>query len=531
LRALSPLCIATERPPTGVVTFLFTDIEGSTRLVKQLRDRYNEVLTEHQSLLRTAFAGHGGHELDTEGDSFFVAFSSAREAVLAAVEGQLSLVSHGWPDGVQVKVRMGIHTGQAVAQAGQYTGLAVHRAARICAAGHGGQVLVSQATQTLLEDEEEDLEITLRDLGEHRLKDFDRPVRLYQAGAEGLPSTFPALQPSGALSHAAETAVKRPLWRRPVVLAATALAFAAVVAAAVVISTGNGDGGVPPNHVGVIDPETNKVVAEVAVGSDPGPVASGAGSIWVGNLQDRTITRISFRRRARTATVQLDGRTPTGLAFGAGALWVAHGLRGQLSRVGRRSNRITGTIDVADPGSTRGAVAVGAGSVWVVYGDSTLAWVDPRPPELVDATFVGPSPAGVAVGSGSVWVVNSGDSTVTRFSPTTYEPVGRPIRVDRRPVGIAFGEGAVWVAASGDDAVTRIDPLTYSTESIPLGAGAGPTAVAVGGGLVWVANTAAGTVSRIDPVRNEVVETIDVGNAPSGIAFGGDAVWVAVQAP
>ena len=195
---------------------------------------------------------------------------------------------------------MGIHTGQAVGREGQYTGLAVHRAARICAAGHGGQVLVSQATQTLLEDEEEDLEISLRDLGEHRLKDFDRPVRLYQAGAEGLPSTFPVLQPSGAPSHAVETAVNRPLWRRPGVLAATALAFAALLAAAVVMlsrSAGGGDGEVQPNHVGVIDPETNKVVAEVAVGSDPGPVATGAGSIWVGNLDDRTITRISLEAR------------------------------------------------------------------------------------------------------------------------------------------------------------------------------------------------------------------------------------------
>jgi YVTN family beta-propeller protein len=529
-----PFGIATDRPPTGVVTFLFTDIEGSTRLVRQLRDRYNEVLTEHQSLLRTAFAAHGGHELDTEGDSFFVAFSSAREAVLAAVEGQLSLVSHSWLDGVQVKVRMGIHTGQAVGREGQYTGLAVHRAARICAAGHGGQVLVSQATQTLLEDEEEDLEISLRDLGEHRLKDFDRPVRLYQAGAEGLPSTFPVLQPSGAPSQAVETAVKRPLWRRRGVLAATALALAALLAAAVVIwsrSAGGGDGEVQPNHVGVIDPETNKVVAEVGVGSDPGPVATGAGSIWVGNLDDRTITRISLGRRVPTATVPLDARTPTGLAFGAGALWVAHGLRGQLSRVDRRSNRVTRTIEIADPGSTRGAVAVGAGSVWVVFGDSTLAWVDPRSPADFDATYVGPSPAGVAVGSGSVWVVNSGDSTVTRLNPKTYEPVGPPIRVGRRPVGIAFGEGAVWVADKGADAVTRIDPIPDSTKSIPVGAGAGPTAVAVGGGLVWVANTAAGTVSRIDPVRNEVVETINVGNAPSGIAFGGDAVWVAVQAP
>ena len=177
----------TEQPPTGVVTFLFSDIEGSTRLLKQLRDGYDRVLTEHQSLLRAAFAAHRGHEIDTQGDSFFVAFPSAREALLAAVEGQLSLVSHGWPEEVEVKVRMGIHTGHAAGSDGRYTGLAIHRAARICAAGHGGQVLVSQAAQTLLEDEEEDLDISLRDLGEHRLKDFDRPVRRTRRALTGFP--------------------------------------------------------------------------------------------------------------------------------------------------------------------------------------------------------------------------------------------------------------------------------------------------------------------------------------------------------
>ena len=147
-------------PPTGAVTFLFTDIEGSTRLVKQLRERYGAVLADHQRLLREAFDAHRGYEVDTQGDSFFVAFASARDALLAAVEGQRALVSHDWPEGVQIRVRMGLHTGQAVAADGRYTGLAVHRAARIGAAGHGGQILVSQATQTLLEDEEEDLHVS-----------------------------------------------------------------------------------------------------------------------------------------------------------------------------------------------------------------------------------------------------------------------------------------------------------------------------------------------------------------------------------
>ena len=130
----------------------------------------------HQRLLRAAFAAHSGHEIDTQGDSFFVAFASARDALLAAVEGQQALLSHPWPHGVHVKVRMGLAYGPSGGYGWPLHGLAVHRAARIGAAGHGGQVLVSQAAQTLLEDEEEDLHIFLQDLGEQRLKDLDQPV-------------------------------------------------------------------------------------------------------------------------------------------------------------------------------------------------------------------------------------------------------------------------------------------------------------------------------------------------------------------
>jgi predicted ATPase/class 3 adenylate cyclase/DNA-binding CsgD family transcriptional regulator len=172
--------------PSGAVTFLFSDIEGSTRLVKILRDLYPQVLADHRDLFRAAIARQAGHEVSTEGDAFFVAFASAKRAVLCALEVQQALAAHEWPDGGRVRVRMGIHTGQAVPDQGDYTGMAVHRAARICSAAHGGQVLVSQATQNLIEDEEEDLEFTLVDLGERQLKDLDRPVRLFQLGAPGL---------------------------------------------------------------------------------------------------------------------------------------------------------------------------------------------------------------------------------------------------------------------------------------------------------------------------------------------------------
>src|SRR5580692_12368668 len=181
--------------PSGAVTFLFSDIEGSTRLVKALRERYARVLAEHRQLVRAAIAGHGGHEVDTQGDAFFAVFGEAKQAVLCALEVQRSLAAHDWPVGTQVRVRMGIHTGHCVPADGAYTGLAVHRAARICAAARGGQVLISQATQALVEDEEEELGFTLVDAGEHRLKDLDRPVRLFELTVSEVVPEPPAPEP------------------------------------------------------------------------------------------------------------------------------------------------------------------------------------------------------------------------------------------------------------------------------------------------------------------------------------------------
>jgi class 3 adenylate cyclase len=133
-------------PATDSVTFLFTDIEGSTRLLDRLGDEYGDVLAEHQRLLRQAFAAHGGREIDTQGDAFFVTFSSPRTAIGAAIDAQRALAAHEWPQGLKVRVRIGMDTGRATVMADRYTGHAVHRAARVSAAGHGGQILVSDAS-------------------------------------------------------------------------------------------------------------------------------------------------------------------------------------------------------------------------------------------------------------------------------------------------------------------------------------------------------------------------------------------------
>jgi predicted ATPase/class 3 adenylate cyclase len=178
--------------PSGTVTLLFSDIEGSTRLLERLGQRYDDVLEQHRRIVREAVAGHGGHEVRTEGDAFFVAFARAGDAVRAAVAAQRGLARSEWPPGVAVRVRVGVHTGEPRVMGADYVGIDVHRAARICSAAHGGQVVVSEATERLLAGQPVD-GVALRDLGEHRLKDLG-PLRLYQVTASGLVEAFPPLR-------------------------------------------------------------------------------------------------------------------------------------------------------------------------------------------------------------------------------------------------------------------------------------------------------------------------------------------------
>lgn len=180
--------------PAGTVTFLFTDIEGSTKLLKQLgADRYGKVLADQRHILRRAFKHFNGTEIDTQGDSFFVSFPRATRAVAAVVEIQRALAAHDWPEGVEVCLRMGLHTGEPLVAEEGYVGMDVHRAARIAHAGHGWQVLLSETTAALVLDELPE-GVDMLDLGHHMLKDMRRPEHIRQLVIEGLPSEFPPLK-------------------------------------------------------------------------------------------------------------------------------------------------------------------------------------------------------------------------------------------------------------------------------------------------------------------------------------------------
>ncbi len=345
--------------PSGTVTFLFTDIEGSTQLLKALGPRYSEALAEHQRILRAAFAAHGGHEVDTQGDSFFVAFGRAKDAVAAAVDAQRDLAAHNWPEGGAVRVRMGLHTGEPRAGDGRYVGLGVHKAARIAAAGHGGQVLLSRTTLELVEDELP-TGVTTRDLGERRLKDLDRPERLSQLVIEGLQTEFARL-------NTLDEELRR---RRRIMYAGSALIGVLAAAVAIpVFALGQGGGGssanVAPNSLAVIDARSDRVVGAVPVGALPSAVASGAGSVWVANIDDRTVSRVDPASLSVPHTIPVPS-TPTGLAVGLGSVWVANGVAGTVSRLDPGTDRVLATTSVTQV-TAGGSVTTGGGFVWVVY--------------------------------------------------------------------------------------------------------------------------------------------------------------------
>src|SRR5436305_3741099 len=179
--------------PTGTLTFLFTDLEGSTHLLQRLGDRYPSLLAAHYELMRASFGRNGGQEVGTRGDALFVVFEQASGAVTGPAAAQLALAAHEWPDDCEVRVRMGVHTGEAEMIDGDYIGMAVHMAARICSAAHGGQVLVSDVTRVIAEPELA-ADTSFVDLGRHRLKDLDEPVGLNQVVHPGLEREFPRLR-------------------------------------------------------------------------------------------------------------------------------------------------------------------------------------------------------------------------------------------------------------------------------------------------------------------------------------------------
>jgi YVTN family beta-propeller protein len=369
------------------------------------------------------------------------------------------------------------------------------------------------------------------------------PGRRYRSAGELIAATKSALRLGDVVVPIATRSRTR-------VAAGAGLALLVVAALAAFLLTRDSSSGlstVAPNHVGVIDPSTNELVAEVQVGHDPLAVATGGGSAWVTNTEEYVVSRIDAANLAETAKIIPASEYPSDVLWGASSAWVALGPLAQLVTINPDQNRPSQELSAlggGDPCSSgpNASIAMGAGAVWFLCQAGELGRFDLRTRTgrnvALQAEIIGTSNAALSVfediafGLESLWLVDSETNSLLELDPDLIQ-LERPHTVGDDPQAVAVAGDSVWVANYGDDTVTRlVFPPQGSTPTITdIEVGDGPVDVAVGEGAVWVVNQLNRTVSRIDPETNEVVATIPIGNEPQRIAAGEGYVWVTVRAP
>lgn len=342
----------------------------------------------------------------------------------------------------------------------------------------------------------------------------------------------PPMPPTVSVGVSAEPPGRRSRHTRSALIGmGGAVLLAAAVAAAVVELAGAHATALRPmpNSVVAIDTTTNRVSAQVSVGSRPGGITFGSGSMWVANRDDHTVSRVDPATLATLRTLPV-GAPPTGITATANRVWIVTSGASPAVEVDRidpqfdtvkRTARLTNLV----PGSPAEIAAHGR-SLWVAPSSGLLTRLNPRTGRAINKLDPNNSPAGIAVGAGAVWTTDNQADNVTQVDSTGLTSSAA---VGHGPSGIAIDSSAIWVADTGDDTVVRIDPTTRAvTATIPVGHL--PLGIAVGAGSVWVANSGDGTVDRIDPSDDRVITTIRVGGSPQDVAIAADRAWVTIDA-
>jgi serine/threonine protein kinase len=367
------------------------------------------------------------------------------------------------------------------------------------------------------------------------------PGRRYRSAGELLAATRSGLR----LVDAAPAAAPRS--RRNIALvAAIALLVIAAVAAFLLTRDSGGLSSVSPNSVGVIDPASNELVAEVPVGRDPQAIVTGAGGVWATNVENETVERIDPADTAATPVTISVSDYPSDITIGVGSVWVALGALAELVRINPEQNEAASPISALGEGTPCGAprasVTFGDGFAWFVCEVGGIGKINAATGVATDiglesglltsSSSVLPQFSDVAFGLGSLWIVNRAANQVVELDPLTNQGQ-REITVGQDPTAIAVGADVLWVTNFEDDSVIRVaisgPGQAPVTTTFPVGNG--PVDVAVVEGAVWIVNQLDRTVMRIDPETGDVVATIDIGNEPQRIAAGAGFVWVTVRAP
>jgi YVTN family beta-propeller protein len=507
----------TAAPDERVITTVaFTDIVGSTELAAELGDRrFRQVVAMHHSFVRGEIKRHGGREIDTAGDGFFVTFDQPARAIRCVA----SIVDGMWERGL--RLRAGLHIGEVEPVGSKVGGVAVHIGSRVSSRAQPGEVLVSGTLHDLVAGSD----LRFADRGSHPLKGVPGEWHLFAVVRESAPEGVPLSEPP----QLGEQAESRRLITGPrLAIAGGALA---VLTAGAFFLLNRGPAEVTPTAgtVGKLDPSVGHFTAAVRTGNGPAGVTVGDGDLWVLNAEDQTVSRVDPATETVVATRSVGG-TPTGVAYGAGSLWIAAGFGlssgdpGSVIELDPASNELGRPIPVGN-GVT--AIAFGSGSVWAVNKNAnTVTRIDAATGATSDIP-VGEGPEGIDVGAGAVWVANSLSQSVMRIDLAT-ETVVQEIALRVAPSEVEATEGAVWVASSSGNTLVRIDPernAVVTTIPVP----AGPSALTASGEAVWVASSVAGSVSRIDVATNRRGDSVPVEGSPSGIVEIGGSIWMTVR--
>jgi peptide/nickel transport system substrate-binding protein len=506
-----------------LVVFMFADIRGYTtytaargaEAAMRLANRFAEisaaVIVEHEGGVRGRW-----------GDEVLAEFLSPRQAVRAAAELERRCISEAVDGGPPLAVGIGLDVGEPVQGAVARSAQALNVAARLCSAAGPGQILATRELTHLCGVMDG---VTFREASPLRLKGVPGRTPVMQVRPTELDAATMATFRRSLISEPQAARARRR--RRVLLVGALCLALVAAAGAWVLLRRGPAPAPiVAGDSVGIIDPGSGELLADVPVGHSPGSMAVGPDAVWVVDTADGVLSRIDRRTRA-VQTVPV-GAVPVAAAVQGDFVWVVNSGAAQVSKVWSASNK---TVDTRQVGIQPDAITVGGRYVWVANrGDATVSRIDPGGTGAVTYQ-VGDSPDGLAYGDGSVWVSNGADDTVTRLDPMTGDTVATvPVGSGPRAVVVA-PDGGVWVANSLDGTVSRIDPQrNLSVQTIWVGDT--PTGLTVDGASVWVSVAAAGDVLRIDPGPHgqaRATTSLFVGSSPRGVGLVGGALWVTAQ--
>jgi YVTN family beta-propeller protein len=499
-------------------TFLIADVRGYTLFTQERGDEAaGKLAAKFADIAREGVEARGGTLLELRGDEALCVFTSARDAIRAAIDLQQRFVDEtiDSPE-LPLTVGIGLDAGEAVAVQGGYRGGALNLAARLCGQARAGEILASREVTHLARRVDG---VRYEDRGSLSLKGLSDPVAIVRVAPEDL-DAVERLRPFGAPPPQPPS----PVWRRRAVVIPIALALALVAISIPLLRSGDVGVDVGTNSIARINATDGSLQLTTALGQRPGASAIGFGSLWVAEPDRGVVARLSLEDGSVIDPSIRVGSSPAGVAVGEGSVWVTNAGDGTVSRIDVETNEVSQTLRA---GSSPSGVAVGGGALWVADSiGAALLRIDPVSGEVRTVALAG-RPSGVAFTRNGVWVsvVPAG---IVRIDPADPS-VTLTQTVGSAPSAVTPAFGSIWVTNHLDDTVSRVEPSS-GQEVAKIQVGKGPNALGAAAGSLWVANELDGSISRIDPATNQAERPVPVGGTLASLAVDDEGLWLGVGA-